>query len=263
MAEDVVESKMDMQMKEEKKSTDTISSGSGDSQNAKMDTSTKEESTTTSQTISNNSATTTTAASVVSEESEQSEQANKMTSESANKQGTVSTPSTQSATPKETVDFKIVYNKRKYDITFELDNTVANLKQHIQTLTAVPPAMQKVMFKGLMKDDKTLRDSKVIKGAKVMVVGSTLTDVIAVNTPAAEAAKEEKTETEPTKEPLSKQKPHLKIIEKGKPDDALPGLKGVKERLPSVPLSGMVNKSGGKVRLTFKLEQDQLWLGTK
>lgn len=35
------------------------------------------------------------------------------------------------------------------------------------------------------------------------------------------------------------------------------------ERLPTVPLSGMFNKSGGKVRLTFKLEQDQLWIGTK
>lgn len=35
------------------------------------------------------------------------------------------------------------------------------------------------------------------------------------------------------------------------------------ERLPTVPLAGMFNKSGGKVRLTFKLEQDQLWLGTK
>lgn len=37
----------------------------------------------------------------------------------------------------------------------------------------------------------------------------------------------------------------------------------LQERLPTVPLSGMYNKSGGKVRLTFKLEQDQLWIGTK
>ena len=33
--------------------------------------------------------------------------------------------------------------------------------------------------------------------------------------------------------------------------------------MPSYPLSGMVNKSGGKVRLTFKMEMDQLWIGTK
>lgn len=35
------------------------------------------------------------------------------------------------------------------------------------------------------------------------------------------------------------------------------------EPLPPIPLSGMLNKHGGKVRLTFKSEQDQLWLGTK
>ena len=35
------------------------------------------------------------------------------------------------------------------------------------------------------------------------------------------------------------------------------------EQLPPQPLSGMVNKHGSKVRLTFKLEEDQVWLGTK
>lgn len=30
-----------------------------------------------------------------------------------------------------------------------------------------------------------------------------------------------------------------------------------------MPLNGMLNKSGGKVRLTFKLEVDQLWISTK
>lgn len=33
--------------------------------------------------------------------------------------------------------------------------------------------------------------------------------------------------------------------------------------MPDYPLAGMLNKRGGKVRLTFKLEQDQLWIGTK
>ena len=35
------------------------------------------------------------------------------------------------------------------------------------------------------------------------------------------------------------------------------------ETLPSTPLSGMLNKHGEKVRLTFKLETDELWIGTK
>ena len=37
----------------------------------------------------------------------------------------------------------------------------------------------------------------------------------------------------------------------------------IQEPLPMFPLSGMLNKHGGKVRLTFKLESDQLWLSTK
>ena len=35
------------------------------------------------------------------------------------------------------------------------------------------------------------------------------------------------------------------------------------EPLPAQPLSGMLNKFGAKVRLHFKLEMDQLWIGTK
>ena len=58
-----------------------------------------------------------------------------------------------------------------------------------------------------------------------------------------------------------KQKQHKKILDKGKPDDVMPGILGIKEPLPSQPLSGMVNKHGGKVRLTFKLENDQVWIG--
>ncbi|XP_066992216.1 ubiquitin domain-containing protein UBFD1 isoform X2 [Anabrus simplex] len=123
--------------------------------------------------------------------------------------------------PTEFVDFKVIYNKTKYDISFELDNTVGQLKQHLQDVIGVPQSMQKVMIKGLARDERTLRELGVVKGAKVMVVGSKLDDVLAVSTP-------------------SKQ-----------------------DSLPPFPLSGMLNKSGGKVRLTFKMEQDQVWIGTK
>ena len=58
-----------------------------------------------------------------------------------------------------------------------------------------------------------------------------------------------------------KQKQHKKVLDKGKPDDVMPGILGIKEPLPTQPLSGMLNKHGGKVRLTFKLENDQVWIG--
>ena len=52
--------------------------------------------------------------------------------------------------------------------------------------------MQKVMIKGLAKDEMTLRQVGVINGSKVMVVGSTITDILEVNKkPTAQQLKEE------------------------------------------------------------------------
>lgn len=168
-----------------------------------------------------------------------------------------------SSLPKETVDFKVVFNKKKYDVIFPLDDTISLLKNHIHTLTGVTPTMQKLMFKGLAKDSQTLRELKVTKGAKLMLVGSLLNDVAAISSANPEKIRaEDKAQESSKKELLCNQKIHKKVLDKGKPDDLMVGIKNCKENLPPVPVYG-VNKTGGKVRLTFKLETDQLWIGTK
>lgn len=68
--------------------------------------------------------------------------------------------------------------------------------------------MQKVMYKGLLPEDKTLREIKITNGAKIMVVGSTINDVLAVNTP-KEAIQQEVKAEENKKEPLCRQKVRL------------------------------------------------------
>lgn len=75
----------------------------------------------------------------------------------------------------------------------------------LSLLIGLPPAMQKVMYKGLLPEDKTLREIKVTNGAKIMVVGSTINDVLAVNTPKEVIQQEVKAE-ENKKEPLCRQK---------------------------------------------------------
>ncbi|KAK9309184.1 hypothetical protein QLX08_001130 [Tetragonisca angustula] len=164
--------------------------------------------------------------------------------------------------PQENIDFKVIYNKQRININFPLDGTVAELKTHLQNIISVPQAMQKVMIKGLAKDEQTLRNLGVTKGAKVMVVGSKLDDVLAISIPTKQDLSDEAASAT-NKEPLSQQKIHRKVLDKGIPDDVMPGILDSKEPLPEFPLAGMLNKSGGKVRLTFKLEQDQLWIGTK
>lgn len=41
--------------------------------------------------------------------------------------------------------------------------------------------MQKLMYKGLLQDKETLESSGITRGAKIMLVGSTLNDVLAVS----------------------------------------------------------------------------------
>lgn len=162
----------------------------------------------------------------------------------------------------ENIDVKVIYNKKKYDVSVPADLMISEFKQKLQGLLGVPDSMQKLMFKGLLQDSQTITSSGITKGSKIMLVGSTLNDVLAVSSVSKQdVAEMEKAST--VKEPLCKQKIHRKVLDKGIPDDAMPGIKTIKEGLPPVPLSGMLNKHGGKVRLTFKLENDQLWLGTK
>jgi hypothetical protein len=70
---------------------------------------------------------------------------------------------------REKIDFKIIYNKKKIDITFALDGTVAELKAHLQNIISVPQPMQKIMIKGLAKDDQTLRVLGVTKGYYIYI----------------------------------------------------------------------------------------------
>ncbi|XP_041986210.1 uncharacterized protein LOC121738306 [Aricia agestis] len=162
----------------------------------------------------------------------------------------------------EQVEFTVVFNKNKHDITFAYDASVVELKAHLEQICAVPQSAQKLIIKGMARDSGTIRQAGIVKGGKVMLVGSKMDDILAVKSAPKEIF-EEKSSSQSSKEPLCMQKNHRKVLDKGIPPDVMPGIKGVKEPLPPVPLSGMLNKHGGKVRLTFKPEQDQLWLGTK
>lgn len=162
----------------------------------------------------------------------------------------------------EQIEFTVVFNKAKHDITFAYDATVLDLKTHLERICGVPQLAQKLIIKGMARDTMTLRQAGLIKGGKVMLVGSKMDDILAMKSGPQETS-EEKASSQSSKEPLCMQKIHRKVLDKGIPPDVMPGMKGVKEPLPPVPLSGMLNKHGGKVRLTFKHEQDQLWIGTK
>ena len=164
----------------------------------------------------------------------------------------------------EKVTFSVMYNKNKHDLECPVKETVASLKKRIESLFGVPTTTQKLLYKGKVTDEMTLGEWGLKSGSKVIVMASKVEEIFNVQAPAGKpVASSSSAPSAPVKEPLSKQKPHAKIIERGVPPEAMPAFKTQSAELPLEPLRGMLTKSGGKVRLTFKLEVDQLWIGTK
>ena len=42
------------------------------------------------------------------------------------------------------IDFKVIYNKKKYDVSLSPDTDIGALKTHLQPIISIPPAMMKV-----------------------------------------------------------------------------------------------------------------------
>ncbi|RKO87361.1 hypothetical protein BDK51DRAFT_14012, partial [Blyttiomyces helicus] len=162
-----------------------------------------------------------------------------------------------------TVSFKLQHGKTAHDISLPLSTCVADLKAHVEVKTGVHANMQKLLYKGVLRDEQTLAEANVKDGVKVMLMASKVEDVLKLASaaatskaaPASTAAKVERTR-------WCDQTEHKKILSKGKPDDAEPGVKNKKVPIPPRGVYGLLNSRGGKTRLTFKLEIDQLWIGT-
>ncbi|KAG2484360.1 hypothetical protein HYH03_016779 [Edaphochlamys debaryana] len=168
----------------------------------------------------------------------------------------------------EQVAFKITYGKATSDVKRPFDSTVGDLKSKIEEQLGIPSKLQKLMSKGVaLKDDGcTLRQAGIKEGAKLLLIGSAPAAVDAAKAaPAAAAAGGTGDWDAPkSEEPLQKQAQHAKVIAKGPPDGALPGIAGrqvpLDDKVLSIP--GLLNSQGSKVRLTFKEELQQIWLGS-
>lgn len=180
--------------------------------------------------------------------------------ESKKEEGAGEQPATQN---EEKVNFSIVFKKQNFNVDFGLDRTIGDLRQEVARLSGVPAALQKLMLKGLLKNDSdTLRTAGFKNGVKIMLVGSTIQDVLTTaSTDAATAASSSSSGAE--KEHMSEKLPHKKIVEKGKPEDAMHAMKFRHESLPDIPMQGILNNRGDKVRLSFKVPTQELWIQSK
>ncbi|GAU95001.1 hypothetical protein RvY_06691 [Ramazzottius varieornatus] len=163
------------------------------------------------------------------------------------------------------IEIKVTYNKQTLDIVISSDSTVWDLKEMVNLLTGIPADKQKLMWsRGACPDDKTLVELGAKSGSKFMMVGSSLQEVKAVQSKPDASTLKDLQEFSPTKkEKLSEATMHQKVLSQGIPPDAMPGILNEHDPLPPIPISGMLTKQGHAVRLTFKLEADQVWIGTK
>jgi hypothetical protein len=126
---------------------------------------------------------------------------------------TTSNPSETVKPAENLVKFIVAFQKDQHQLEFPLDETLSNLRQEIAKKTGIQAGLQKLMYKGsetrplskkkkklwtllfvssssffffisgLLKDDsKTLRELGFKDGVKVMLVGSSITDVMSAAT---------------------------------------------------------------------------------
>ncbi|KAJ3184125.1 Ubiquitin domain-containing protein ubfd1 [Irineochytrium annulatum] len=152
---------------------------------------------------------------------------------------------------------KVAYRKEIYDIELEPTSTVAELKKEIESRTNISPPLQKVIFKGILKDELTLEDAKLTGGAKVMLMASQAQDILNVALPTVAASAETKQTS--FKKAILEATEHQKIISKGPPADVETAIEGgVKAAIPSRGIVGLVNSRGGKTRLSFLSDEMQI-----
>ncbi|TPX57576.1 hypothetical protein PhCBS80983_g03756 [Powellomyces hirtus] len=160
-----------------------------------------------------------------------------------------------------TVRFRLTHGKSTHEFEVLQSTTVAELKVKVEEATGVHANMQKLLYKGMLKNEQTVKDAGIVDGIKVLLMASKVEDI--VNLAAAATTAPVLTKHQPiVKTPLCEKTEHKKVLDKGRPDDAEPGILGIKSPLPPNGLRSMLNSRGEKVRLTFKLELDQLWIGT-
>ncbi|CAB0015250.1 unnamed protein product, partial [Nesidiocoris tenuis] len=174
-------------------------------------------------------------------------------------------PDPVSEQPKENISFIVIHSKTKYDVEFPLNDTVEQLKLHLQTLTG------KIYQKGALCSKRGYGPEMEIPGHPAGGISSVSYYQINLSFPGVP----QKLQKVMYKGGLAKDEKSLKeigvvtgaklMLVGSKMDEVMTVLSSTSnlEPLPPCPLSGMLNKSGGKVRLTFKLELDQLWIGTK
>lgn len=104
----------------------------------------------------------------------------------------------------------------------------------------------------LKNDDSTLQQVGIKSGAKVMLIGTNPADIDTNKAAASSSSSGENLDWDKVEKdvPISEQKQHKKMLDKGKPEDTPAGIKDRQMDLPQGQnyIPGLLNNVGTKVR---------------
>lgn len=68
---------------------------------------------------------------------------------------------------------QVVHGKAVYQLGgIQKEETVLDIKRRLEPLTGVPFVRQKLVFKGVLRDADVVGATKIVEGAKVMLLGA-------------------------------------------------------------------------------------------
>ncbi|KAJ3435482.1 ubiquitin domain-containing protein ubfd1 [Anaeramoeba flamelloides] len=161
------------------------------------------------------------------------------------------------------VTFTLKYKKQSHVLTMELDDTIGDLKSIAEQKTQVPKSLQKLIYKGIQKNDhKTLKQARLRNKSKVLLIGNSLQDIAKTNlTPVEKDVEDQsswKVDSDKNNEYCNLQI-HQQILNKRQPGYGIPEkFKGKHLHLPKSSINDVWDEDGKRVQLTFKVNQDQL-----
>ncbi|KAJ1342557.1 hypothetical protein BSLG_002874 [Batrachochytrium salamandrivorans] len=161
----------------------------------------------------------------------------------------------------ESISIKVVFGKAAHPIVISSANLVRDLKVALAEVTGIEPSMQKLLFKGVLRDEQIISETQLKSGSKVMMMASTAKDLLNMTTVASAPVVAAAVSVIP-KVTLCSMTEHKKIIAKGKPSDSEKGIRGINLPIPPRGITGLLNSRGGKTRLIFRLELDELSIST-
>ncbi|KAL5112507.1 Ubiquitin domain-containing protein UBFD1 [Taenia crassiceps] len=164
------------------------------------------------------------------------------------------------------VRLTVLHNRSQYSLELQPDCTVEDLKEKLETITNVPVNRQKLIFRGILKNDMKIASLKSPgRDTRIMLLG-TERDVPLTSYQSSVSAAESDTNREnepPPEEDKETIASHEHVIETfGKPDNAKESLSVPAILADNETLTGLLDKKGKPLRLRFHQESCELWMAT-